>query len=180
MFFSPISLIAQKRNIPASYTISPSFESLYSTHGNFFYSQSIQVLKKLNKKVEFGGGVERAYSPIHHDNGFVLYKLNFIPVYGNIKYCFMHSGRLYPFVESSVGVSFNSYKIASDDSPTEKSNVNEAGVYLYAGGGTRYLLFKNISLVSALGFKGYKMSFNVYDINPHGVTYLIGLCFKLS
>ena len=181
IFFLPLFLVAQKaENKKAEVFITPAYESVYSTHGNFFYSKSIRATKFINKKLELGIGIEKAFSPKHHDNGFVIYRLKFVPVYSHIKYNFVNASKWCPFVESSLGVSFNKYKIASDETPTEKSKVNEVGVFVYTGVGTKYLLSKNISLVSALGFKGYKMSFNVYDINPHGVTYLVGLGFKLS
>ena len=176
IFFSPLLAIAQKNNPNvSSFFIAPAFESLYSTHGNFFYSGSIKVSKIVDKKTELGIGVEKVYSPIHHDNGFVLYHLHFMPVYGNMKYYFRNSGKWRPFVESSLGVSFNKYKIASDESPTVKSRVKEIGIFIYEGAGIKYSLSKNISLVTALGFKGYKMSFNVYDINPHGASYMLGV-----
>ncbi len=175
----PRILVAQKQeDKKAVIFITPAYESLYSTHGNFFYSQSIKASKFITKKLELGVGIEKAFSPKHHDNGFVIYRLKFVPVYTNIKYNFINGSKWCPFVESSLGVSFNKYKIARDETPTVKSKVNEVGVFIYTGVGTKYLLSKNISLVSALGFKGYKMSFNVYDINPHGVTYLVGLGFK--
>ncbi len=181
LFLLPLLLSAQKFDTDkTSLFLTPAFESLYSTHGNFFYSESITVSKLINKKVELGIGIERAFTSIHHDNGFVLYNLHFTPIFGNIKYHFKNTGKWYPFVESSLGISFNKYKSASDLSPTEKSNVKETGFFTYAGGGVKYAISKNILLVSALGFKGYKMSFNVYDINPHGISYLVGVCFKLK
>ena len=160
--------------------ITSAYESLYSTHGNFFHSKSVTVSKMGSKKIELGVGVERASSPKHHDNGFVLYKLRFVSVHGNLKYHFKNLGKWHPFAESSVGLSFNKYKIASDDSPTKTSVVKEKGVFLYAGAGLRYAVCSNVFLVSGVGIKGYKMSFNVEDVNPHGVSYLIGLCFKAS
>jgi len=179
--FFPLLMSAQSDKASKNeLIITTAYESLYSTHGNFFYSGSVTLSKMVSKKIELGAGIERASSPIHHDNGFVLYKLRFLPVHGNIKYHFKNFGKWHPYAESSVGISFNKYLIASDDSPEKTSAVNEKGVFLYAGAGLRYAVLKNFSLVSGIGIKGYKMSFNVEDINPHGVSYLIGLCFKLS
>ena len=179
--FFPFLLSAQKFDANKNpILITPAFESLYSTHGNFFYSGSVTFSKMLSKKIELGAGIERASSPIHHDNGFVLYRLRFLPVHGNIKYHFKNLGKWHPYAESSVGISFNKYQIASDDTPEKTSAVNEKGVFLYAGLGLRYAVFNNFSLVSGVGIKGYKMSFNVDDINPHGVSYLVGVCFKLK
>ena len=84
--FFPLLIIAQNDKASKNeLIITPAYESLYSTHGNFFYSGSVTFSKMVSKKIELGAGVERASSPIHHDNGFVLYKLRFLPVHGNIK-----------------------------------------------------------------------------------------------
>ena len=179
--FFPLLMKAQNyKAIPNELLITPAYQSLYSTHGNFFYSKSVTISKMVTKKIELGAGVEKASSPKHHDNGFVLSKLKFLPVYGNIKYHFKNLGKWHPYAESSVGISFNKYLIASDDSPTKKTLVKEKGVFLYGGAGLRYAVCNNLFLVSGFGVKGYKMSFNAEDVNPHGVSYLVGLCFKVS
>ncbi len=156
----------------------PVFECMRSTHGNFFYSGSFTVSKMVNKRYEAGLGAEAAFTSIHHDNGFVLYKLKFFPLYGNVKYHFYKAGRFDLFTESSLGISFNSYDQASDDAPTIKTRVKEKGVFAYIGGGLRFPISKKINLVTGLGIKGYKMSFNSLDINPHGISAMLGFNFK--
>jgi hypothetical protein len=168
----PLMLSAQKSNTgKKNIFITPLFESLYSTHGNFFYSGSLTVSATISKRIEIGLGVEKAFTPVHHDNGFVLSQLQFSPLHGNVKYHFKSCGKFSPFVETSAGVSFNKYRKASDDNPSNKYLVKETGIFLYTGGGLRYAVSNKILLVSGVGLKGYKMSFNVYDVNPHGVSY---------
>jgi hypothetical protein len=157
---------------------SPLFESMKSTHGNLFYSGSFSISKMLNKRFEAGFGIETAFTPIHHDNGYVLYKLRFIPLFTNVKYHFKKAGEFDFYAESSLGLSFNRYDRASDDSPNIKTRINEKGVFAYMGGGVRYPISKKINLVTGVGIKGYKMSFNVLDINPHGISGMIGFNIK--
>lgn len=156
----------------------PLFESMRSTHGNFFYSGSFCVSRMLNSRYEAGLGAETAFTPIHHDNGFVLYKLKFFPLYGNLKYHFNKTGRLDFFTESSLGISFNNYEQATDDAPNIKTRVKEKGVFAYIGGGLRFPISKKINFVTGIGVKGYKMSFNSLDINPHGISAMLGFNFK--
>lgn len=179
LFFLQGNLYAQKNNAekqPVMFT--PLFECLKSTHGNLFYSGSFLISKLLNQRYEAGAGIETAFTPKHHDNGFVLYKLKFIPVFANLKYHFKPVGKLDMFTETSVGLSFNKYHRASDSLPNNKIRIKEKGVFVYAGTGARYALSKKINLVSAFGIKGYKMSFNVFDINPHGFCFMFGLNIK--
>ena len=157
---------------------SPLFESLKSTHGNLFYSGSFTVSKMLNKRYEAGFGIETAFTQRHHDNGFVLYKLKFIPLFGNVKYHFKKVYRFDIYAESSIGLSFNRYHRATDNSPNIKTRIKEKGVFAYIGTGIRYPISKKISLVTGVGIKGYKMSFNVLDINPHGISGMLGFSIK--
>ena len=167
-----------KKVVKQQLMFSPVFECLKSTHGNLFYSGSFSVSKMLNKKYEAGLGIETASTSIHHDNGYVLYKLRFVPLFGNLKYHFNKAGNFDIYAESSLGLSFNKYYRASDDSPNIKTRINEKGFFVYMGGGVRYPISKKINLVTGVGIKGYKMSFNVLDINPHGISGMLGLNFK--
>lgn len=178
-FYLSVTTNAQNKTVAKQQLMfTPLFESMRSTHGNLFYSGSFTVSKTLNKRFEAGVGIETAFTPIHHDNGFVLYKLKFFPLFGNAKYHFNKAGRFDFFAESSVGLSFNRYHRASDDSPNIKTSVREKGIFVYMGGGLRYPILKRINLVTGIGVKGYKMSFNSLDVNPHGISGMLGLHFK--
>ena len=156
----------------------PLFEGMRSTHGNLFKSGSFCVSKMISKRYEAGLGFETAFTSKHHDNGFVLYKLKFIPVFGNFKYHFNKVNKFDFYAESSLGLSFNRYHRATDDSPNIKTRIKEKGVFAYFGSGVRYPISKKINLVTGVGIKGYKMSFNVLDINPHGISGMLGFNIK--
>lgn len=174
----PIVLLAQSNsNDKNNFSVSPAFELLRSTHGNFFYSPSIKANYEFENGLEPGIGVEYATTPIHHDNGFVLYKLNFLPVYGNLKYNFKSKRKIRPYAETSLGISFNNYDIAEDPTPNNKSKVSEQGFFVYTGFGAKYSLTPKLKTFLSIGFKGYKMSTNDLDINPHGLSFMLGFSF---
>ena len=156
------------------FSVSPAFEILRSTHSNLFYAPSLKANYRFQNGLEPGIGVEYATTPVHHDNGFILHKLRFIPLYANLKYNFNTSRKIKPYAETSLGASFNHYNIAEDATPHLKRKVREAGFYTYAGFGARYSLTKNVDTFLAAGLKGYKMSTNDLDINPHGLSFTLG------
>ena len=158
--------------------LSSLFEAMRSTHGNLFKSGSFCVSKMMSKRYEAGIGIETAFTSKHHDNGFVLYKLKFIPLFANLKYHFNKVNKFNFYAESSLGLSINRYHRASDNSPNMKIRIMEKGVFAYLGGGVRYPISKKINLVTGVGIKGYKMSFNVLDINPHGLSGMLGFNIK--
>ena len=173
-----VTSYAQKKTGKGYLSFSPAYEVLQSTHGNFFKGPSLKVNKTFSNNSALGMGVEYAASDIHHDNGFVLYDLKFVPIYINYKYNFILHTRFSVYAETSLGFSFNQYFIADERTPTDKSKVNEGGFYAYGGTGISYRLSKATAIYTGVGLKGYKMSFNSLEVNPHGVTVMLGLCFK--
>lgn len=180
LFFIAMPFLAnaqQQSNGVGKFSVSPAFELLRSTHSNLFYAPSVKVNYLFKNGWEPGIGIEYSTTPIHHDNEFVLYKLKFIPVYGNLKYNFRTTKKIKPYAEASVGISFNNYDIAADASPNVTNKVSEDGLYIYTGFGTKYSLTPRFNTFVAVGFKGYKMSTNDLDINPHGFSFTLGFTF---
>jgi len=174
----PFFAAAQQKNKDIGvFSVSPAFELLRSTHSNLFYAPSIKVNYLYANGLEPGFGIEYATTPVHHDNGYVLYKLKFLPVYGNLKYNFKTSKKIKPYAETSLGISFNKYDRAEDPTPDIKSKVKEEGFYVYTGFGAKYNISQNVNTFVAVGFKGYKMSTNDLDINPHGLSFSLGFTF---
>lgn len=168
-------VLAQKtEDSKSNYSVSGVMEIMRSTHSNAFYGPSLRVNRLFGNHWEPGIGIEYAATPIHHDNGFILRKLKFLPVYGNLKYNFSGAKQITFFAETSLGISFNRYNIADDRTPTEAKPVREEGFYTYLGGGVKYHLAKSFDIFAGIGLKGYKMSTNDLDINPHGLSFLLG------
>lgn len=178
ILFIPFPSSAQKYlDRTPIFSVSPAIELLRSTHGTIFYGPSLKLNHLYKNGWESGVGLEYAATPLHHDNGYVLSRLKFVPVYGNLKYNFKIGKKLKTFAESSLGISFNKYDIADGNTPNNTKKKEEKGFYLYDGGGIKYSLVKGIIVFSGIGFKGYKMSKNDMDVNPHGLSFLLGCTF---
>lgn len=162
---------------PPKFTYSPSFEFLRSTHGNFFNGPSFKVNYNSASRFKLGLGIEYSSSAVHHDNGFVLYDVKFLPVYVNLKYELAQKGKLMPYAEASAGLSFTRYDEAPDEAPLNKTRITEKGLYLYGGMGLRYEVSRWFKPFVGVGIKGFQNSFNDLDVNPHGITFHVGLSF---
>ena len=174
----PLSSSAQvDRSSKNGISISPAFELLRSTHGNAFYAPSLKANYNITRQFELGMGVEYSSTPEHHDNGFILNKLRFLPVYGNLKYNFKGDKQVRFYAETSLGISFNKYDIADEVTPLNTSTTREQGFYVYTGLGAKYAISKAVATFLGVGFKGYKMSFDDLDINPHGLSFSAGFSF---
>lgn len=178
--FSAITFIAQaqeKKESTTKFSISPAFELLRSTHGNLFYAPSLKANFLFDNGLEPGFGIERSSTPVHHDNGYVLYKLRYLPIYGNLKYNFNTTKKFRPYVESSIGYSIIKYNIADERTPNNTSVIKEGGLYVYGGTGLKYALSSKVHTFIGVGFKAYRITTNDLDINPHGLSFQAGFSF---
>jgi hypothetical protein len=48
---------------------------------------------------------------------------------------------------------------------------------MYGGYGFQFRINRELSTLLEIGFKGFHMSFNALDVNPHGLTAKAGLVF---
>ncbi|QNK63865.1 porin family protein [Pedobacter sp. PAMC26386] len=159
------------------YNFSPAFDFLRSTHGNFFNGPSLKVTRNFLGNFKPGIGIGYATTSRHPDNGYILYKMKMLPVYANLTYEIPTKSKFEPFAETSIGISFVKYDRATDAEPLVTTRINETGLYVYGGFGVRYAVTKHIAPYIATGFKGYHMSTNDLDINPHGITFQVGVRF---
>lgn len=180
-FGSSISLAAHAQQntdpVKPKFTYSPSFEFLRSTHGNFFNGPSFKVNYNSSSRFKLGFGIEYSTSDVHHDNGYVLYHVKFLPVYANLKYELAKQGKLMPYAEASAGISFTRYDKAPDEAPQNTTKIKENGLYLYGGLGLRYEVCRWFKPFVGVGLKGFQNSFNDLDVNPHGITFHVGVSF---
>lgn len=159
------------------YNFSPAFEFLRSTHSNYFNGPSLKINRNFGGNFKPGIGIGYVTTDKHPDNGYVLYKMKIIPVYANLTYDIPTKSKFEPFAETSIGISFVKYDRATDEQPLITTRINETGLYVYGGFGLRYAVTKRIAPYIAAGFKGYHMSTNDLDINPHGITFQAGIRF---
>lgn len=176
IFFLPFISMAQTDSLKKEgFRLSPAFELMRSTHSNLFSAPSLKANYLFENGLEPGIGIEYSTSPIHHDNGYILRKVHFLPVFANLKYNFNREKKLRFYAETSVGYSFNQYHRATNREPKKQKRIKEGGVYIYTGIGTKYAVSNRADLFFAVGFKGYKFSTNDLDINPHGISFTLGL-----
>jgi len=155
----------------------PSYEFMRSSHGNNFTGVSATVSCRISNKVYLGLGTEFSYSPLHIDNGWRLSDLKFFPFYLDFKMNLKEYKRICPFINLSTGISFVTYKKEDYFKPGNPFRVSEKGLYVFSGTGCYIRITKKITSIIVLGFKGFHMSFNNLDVNPHGLTMRIGLMF---
>lgn len=156
-------------------SINLEYQYLYTTHGTIFRGGSLSLSCIRNEVLFLGLGVEFAHSGFHNDNGWKLYNLNFLPVFVDFKLNLIKNNKVVPFLHTSEGISFNSYKKIRDNNVGKFYHVSENGFYVYAGTGISIRLCKYINPIIEVGFKGYHMSFNNLHINPHGFTIRAGI-----
>ena len=162
-------------NRPITFRLS--YQLLHSTHRTNFTGGSFDIDFAMSNHFLLGLGTQYAATPYHQDNGWVLTKLRFFPLYLNSIYTLCSRCLFQPYIHTEEGISFNHYnKLDTSISPVP-FKVSEAGLYLSGNAGMNVTLSKRLKIFSEIGYKGFKHSFNDLDVNPHGVTVCAGLQF---
>ena len=162
-----------------TYSYNLNYVDMRSTHQNHFRGANFMVWQKLKKNFSLGLGIEYAHSSFHGDNGYNLYNLTFIPVFLDVRYNFKTESRKFqPYLTIEPGLSFAKYKRENQNTGNVRIKISERGLYLYLGTGAKYQINKHLAPIVDFGFKGYKMSFNNLDINPHGIVLRAGLVIQ--
>lgn len=152
------------------------YKILHSTHQDNFSGEDIIFTYKVTHSLFLGLGAEYTTNKYHGDNGWRLYNLRFIPIFADAKLFLPGNSTFAPFLQLSEGISFNHYNRM--DSPYISSySVSEKGDYLYTGVGCILKINNYLKPEIGVGFNGFKMSFNSWDVNPHGFTFRVGLMF---
>lgn len=150
-------------------------QMLRSTHGNAFWGGSLAADYRLSKPVSIGLGMEYTYCNYHLDNGWDLYNLNFLPIYLEEKFRLPAEHKFNPYLHLEEGISFNHYDKVDPAISPNRVAVRENGLYGYSGLGLQFLQTKHSSLYVELGIKGFRITTNNLDVNPHGLTLKVGV-----
>jgi hypothetical protein len=153
------------------------FQEMYSTHSNFFHGLDIGAGYRFSPKFRLGGGVEYSFNNYHDDNDWVLTNLRFVPIYIDQQISLRQKGSFRPFVRFRQGITPTSYLKKDIGVTTAPFKVREAGLYLYGSVGFTQRVSPQIGLFGEAGLKGFQMSFNSLEVNPHGATFRMGLQF---
>ncbi len=154
--------------------ILPEYKILHSTHGDNFVGGDVIFTYKVSQSLFLGMGTGFSYNKYHGDNGWELYSLRFFPVFADAKLFLPGNTHFKLFLQLSDGVSINHYR-RKDRLHQIPYLVSERGDYLYTGIGCVLKISKYLRPVIGVGFNGFHMSFNSFDVNPHGFTFRIGL-----
>lgn len=165
-----------KKQYPYKYYVT--YSDMRSTHRNHFRGSNLLVSKNISKNYALGIGTEYSYSALHGDNGYNLYDVTFVPIFFDIRYTLYSKKKFDWLLTADPGISFGSYRKEYQNNLGLKTKTSQKGLYIFIGTGIQYKISKHISPLLEVGFKGYKMSFNNLDINPHGLTLRTGLIIQ--
>lgn len=150
-------------------------QELYSTHANFFHGVDAGAGYRFSPKFKLGVGVEYSFNHFHDDNAWRLYKLRFLPIYIDQQISLRQKGNLRPYARLRQGITPTTYIKEETETGRHPYRVIEAGLYLSGCFGATYLLSPRMGIFTESGLKGFQMSFNNLDVNPHGYYLRVGL-----
>jgi hypothetical protein len=153
------------------------FQEMYSTHDNFFHGVDVGVGYRFSPKFRLGGGVEYSFNNYHLDNDWVLTNLRFLPIYLDQQISLRKKGNFRPYARLRQGITPTTYLKKDIGSLSEPVRISESGLYLFGGLGFTYRVTPRIGIFGEAGLKGFQMSFNSLEVNPHGATFRMGLQF---
>lgn len=159
------------------YTTFIGIQDLYSTHSTNFKGVELGENYHLSPRFSLGLGAEFSWCGYHFDNGWNLTNLRFLPVYADSKLNLTSGKVVTPYLHFSAGLSFANYKKQDAFSPGPVTAVSEQGFYMFSGAGASIKIVNHLNAFVDIGFKGYHMSLNALDVNPHGFTSKLGLEF---
>lgn len=153
-------------------------QHVHTTHHGSIFGGSIVAGKFISRSAMVGLGMELSYKDKirTYDINFDIHSFRPIPVFADFR-VLLSSGKVIPYIELAPGVAFIHY-LKNEFSKGEHF-VWQTGFYAYAGTGLIYKISNKISASGAIGVKGYHISSNVYEVNPHGLTYRFGVVLNL-
>lgn len=154
--------------------IIPQSDNLFTTHYTCFFGGTIIVDYNLSTVLKLGVGLEFAHCKIHDDNGYELHNVNYWPIYLDSKLDVFRATNVTIFAHLSTGISFGSYTKEYPGTLIAPVNISSQGLYLYTGIGYSFKIYHYLQPVMEFGFKGFNLTFNQLDVNPHGLTLRVG------
>jgi hypothetical protein len=152
-------------------------QDLKSTHNTYFWGGSLIVNYAVTPIFSLGLGAEYSYCPFHHDNASDLTNLKYVPLFIDTRIKLYKDGKLIPYWRFSTGISFATYTNKELDTQRNPYTVNDRGLYMLTAVGCSYKISRFFTPFIEFGLKGFHMSLNNLDINPHGLVLALGLEF---
>lgn len=150
-------------------------QELYSTHANFFHGIDAGAGYRFSPKFRLGAGIEYSFTRYHNDNAWDLYNLRFLPIYIDEQISLRQKGNFRPYARLRQGITPTTYLKQELETGRAIYRVTEAGLYLSGCVGATQLISPKMGVFAESGMKGFQMSFNNLDVNPHGFYLRAGL-----
>lgn len=147
---------------------------LHTTHGTHFKGVNVGLNYLLSNSVSIGAGLEYSSIHLHNDNGWELRRLHFLPVYLEAKILLKQLKKANFYLRPAAGLTVMRYSKVNADHSDFPHTINEKGLYLNLATGLSFNIYKRIQPLVEVGFKGFKISRNNLDVNPHGLTLRLG------
>lgn len=157
-----------------TFDIIPESDNLFTTHYTCFFGGNLVVDYHVSATLRLGLGVAYEHCKLHYDNGYALHNVKYWPVFVDSKVNLFNDKNVAVFADLSTGISFASYIKETPAPDSTISNILSRGLYLYAGVGYTFKLYKHLQSLMEAGFKGFNITFNQLDVNPHGLTLRVG------
>jgi hypothetical protein len=163
----------------------PEVQHLRSTHSQTIYGASVMLGYRISPSLSAGIGCEisRTDSLLTHDRYITVLKFTPVPIYGEVRIDLIRHSAVTPYLNLAAGMSSISYerkRLDSSGGTLESKSVHQNGFFFKGGFGLLFRLNKYLSPTVNASFKGFHMSRNPYEINPHGVTIQVGVVVKVG
>ncbi len=158
-------------------------QRMRSTHSQTIYGGSVFLGYSINRSFSAGIGGEVSYadSLYTHDKSATVFFFKPIPMYGEVRFISKWNSRFIPYAHLAVGMSSITYHLQRHE-PTpgnvQHLNVYQRGFFVNAGFGLLFPISKRIAPSIGISLKGFHISKNPYEINPHGITIQAGIVLR--
>lgn len=174
---------AGRKHKNSHFIVAVQFQRLRSTHSQTIYGASIFFGRQIHSSLTAGIGcevsyVERLYT---HNKSFNIFYFRPIPIYGEVRFISQRNSRFVPYAHLATGMSSITYHLQRYDpiiGSVQHKNVYQYGFFVNVGFGLLFSVTKHIAPSIGVSFKGFHISGNPYEINPHGITLQAGVVWR--
>jgi hypothetical protein len=158
-------------------------QRLRSSHSQTIYGGSAMLGYRVNPTLSAGIGIEVSHTDSLYTHDRYRSVLNFtpIPIYAETRFDLIENSKVTTYLNLAMGMSSIDYERKRFDATggnMENRHVHQNGFFLKGGFGLVFNINKYISPLVNASCKGFHISSNTREINPHGVTFQVGLLLR--
>jgi hypothetical protein len=163
----------------------PEAHHLRSTHSQTIYGASVMVGYRITPSFSAGIGCEvsRTDSLLTHDRYTTVLKFTPTPIYAEARFNLIQNSFVTPYLNLAMGMSSITYERKRFDksgASIEDKNVHQRGFFFKGGAGLLFHISNTVSPSINASFKGFHVSGNPYEVNPHGVVIQVGVVVAIG